>query len=183
MCLQIDYKLESAFLYPHKRYISGKDIPHASTLHGRPKEQRLDNFPAPGDYNPEKSERSTHDTSPKYTFGIKTQTEKPNQTPAPNVYNIPAVMGHCKEGNRKQAPSYTMSGRQKEPSDDRLLTPGPGTYNQGKADNYMSRSPAYSMRSRHQMPSDSTMKPGPGAHSPEKVRIRLFDYRSGMKCI
>jgi hypothetical protein len=37
--------------------------------------------PAPGDYNPEKSEKAVHDNSPKYTFGHKTQVEKPSQTP------------------------------------------------------------------------------------------------------
>jgi hypothetical protein len=59
----------------------GKDSPVAATLHGRPKEVRNDLTPAPGDYNPEKSEKVVHDNSPKYTFGLKTQVEKPSQTP------------------------------------------------------------------------------------------------------
>ncbi|KDR23803.1 outer dense fiber protein 3-like isoform X1 [Zootermopsis nevadensis] len=149
----------------------GKDNPLAATLHSRPKEVRADLTPAPGDYNLEKSEGIMHDTSPKYTFGLKTQVEKPSQTPAPNVYNIPTVLGHTKEGNKKQAPAFTISGRQKVPLDDRVLTPGPGSYNNAKADNYKAKAPAYSISSRYQMPSDSTMKPGPGAHSPEKARL------------
>ncbi|XP_068083198.1 ciliary microtubule associated protein 1A isoform X1 [Anabrus simplex] len=149
----------------------GKDSPPAATLHGRPKDAKHYTTPAPGDYNPEKSEKMVHDNSPKYTFGLKTQLDKPSTTPAPNVYNIPTAIGATKEGNKKQAPAFTISGRQKEQLDDRVLTPGPGTYNDAKPDNYKSKSPAYSISSRFQLPSDSTMKPGPGAHSPEKVRL------------
>lgn len=93
------------------------------------------------------------------------------RSPAPNVYNIPTVLGATREGNKKQAPAFTMSGRQKERHDDRVLTPGPGTYNDAKADNYKARSPSYSVSSRYQLPSDSTQKPGPGAYSPEKVHL------------
>ncbi|CAG2055957.1 unnamed protein product [Timema podura] len=87
---------------------------------------------------------------------------------APNVYNIPGVLGQTREGNKKQAPSFTISGRQKEHLDDRVLTPGPGTYDSAKSEFTKSRSPAYSISSRYQLPSDSTQKPGPGAHYPEK---------------
>nr|CAD7394203.1 unnamed protein product [Timema cristinae] len=142
----------------------GKDSPPAATLHSRPKDHHVDNTPAPGDYSPEK----TVDHSPKYTFGLKTQTDKPSTTPAPNVYNIPGVLGQTREGNKKQAPSFTISGRQKEHLDDRVLTPGPGTYDSAKSEFTKSRSPAYSISSRYQLPSDSTQKPGPGAHYPEK---------------
>ncbi|PSN53637.1 Outer dense fiber protein 3 [Blattella germanica] len=136
----------------------GKDSPPAATLHSRPKDARSDMTPAPGDYNPEKSDKTVLDNSPKYTF-------------APNVYNIPTVMGQTKEGNKKQAPAFTISGRQKEQTDDRVLTPGPGTYNDARADNYKLKAPAFSISSRFQLPSDSTQKPGPGAHSPEKIRM------------
>ncbi|XP_049792135.1 outer dense fiber protein 3 isoform X2 [Schistocerca nitens] len=160
----------------------GKDSPPAATLHGRPKDPRHDNTPAPGDYNPEKSEKVVLDNSPKYTFGLKTQVEKPSTTPAPNVYNIPTVLGATKEGNKKQAPAFTISGRQKELTDDRILVPGPGTYNDARAENYKARSPAYSISSRYQLPSDSTQKPGPGAHSPEKVKLdALPNYSFGIK--
>lgn len=89
---------------------------------------------------------------------------------APNVYNVPSVLGSVKEGNRRQAPSFTISGRTKEPVDERVLTPGPGAYNNASPDQYKTRrSPSYSISSRHVIPSDATQKPGPGAHSPEKV--------------
>ena len=34
---------------------------------------------------------------------------------------------------------------------------------------YKDKSPGYCMNGRNHMPGDNTLKPGPGAHSPEKV--------------
>lgn len=48
-------------------------------------------------------------------------------------------------------------------------TPGPGTYRVIEPYMYKDRSPLYSMTGRNMLPSDTTRKPGPGAHSPEKV--------------
>lgn len=59
----------------------GKDTPPAVSLHGRPKESKTETFPAPGDYDPDKAEKVIHDSSPKYTFGLKTNREKPVNTP------------------------------------------------------------------------------------------------------
>lgn len=59
----------------------GKDTPPAVSLHGRPKDPKADNTPAPGDYDPEKAEKVIHDNSPKYTFGLKTNKDKPVDTP------------------------------------------------------------------------------------------------------
>lgn len=62
---------------------TGKDSPPAASLHSRPKDHKAENWPAPGDYNPEKSENalSNHDNAPKFTFGLKTQPSKPVNTP------------------------------------------------------------------------------------------------------
>lgn len=38
-------------------------------------------FTAPGDYTPEKSAAALLDNAPKYTFGMRTQIYKPNDTP------------------------------------------------------------------------------------------------------
>lgn len=54
--------------------------------------------------------------------------------------------------------------------DERVLNPGPGAYESGNPDKYKFRSPSYSISSRTNIPTDQTQKPGPGAHSPEKVR-------------
>lgn len=71
--------------------VLGKDTPPALSLHGRPKELKPDNFPAPGDYNPDKAEKVIHDNSPKYTFGLKTNVEKPLETPGKFIFIIYAI--------------------------------------------------------------------------------------------
>jgi len=42
---------------------------------------------APGQYSPEKHLMAFED-SPKYSFGLKTQLEKPSDTPAPGTYKM-----------------------------------------------------------------------------------------------
>jgi hypothetical protein len=69
------------------------------------------------------------------------------------------------------APAFSISGRGKSPIDERVLNPGPGAYESGNQDKYKARSPSYSISSRTNIPTDQTQKPGPGAHSPEKVRL------------
>lgn len=59
----------------------GKDTPPAISLYSRNKETKSEITPAPGDYNPEKATNVLLDNSPKYTFGLKTQVEKPSTTP------------------------------------------------------------------------------------------------------
>ena len=55
-----------------------------------------------------------------------------------------------------------------------LQTPGPGAYHVTDPNLYKSKTPQYSMTSRNPMPGDSTQKPGPGAHSPERVCSNTF---------
>ena len=50
-------------------------------------------------------------------------------------------------------------------------TPGPGTYNTIDPSIYRYRQHVYSMTGRNLQPGDTTKKPGPGAHSPERVSI------------
>lgn len=67
---------------------TGKDNPPAVSLHGRNKEPKPENFPAPGDYDPDKAEKVIHDNSPKYTFGLKTNKEKPIDTPGNHAFHF-----------------------------------------------------------------------------------------------
>lgn len=66
-------------------FFSGKDTPPAVSLYARNKETKPEVTPAPGDYNPEKATNVILDNSPKYTFGLKTQTEKPSSTPGKEI--------------------------------------------------------------------------------------------------
>jgi hypothetical protein len=76
------------------------------------------------------------------------------------------------------APAFSISGRGKSPIDERVLNPGPGAYESGNQDKYKARSPSYSISSRTNIPTDQTQKPGPGAHSPEKVRLLVLTHLS-----
>lgn len=56
-------------------------------------------------------------------------------------------------------------------------TPGPGAYNVTSPNIYKTAPPNFSMTSRNVMPGDGTQKPGPGAHSPERVsQLELFAH-------
>uniref|UniRef100_V5G788 Outer dense fiber protein n=1 Tax=Anoplophora glabripennis TaxID=217634 RepID=V5G788_ANOGL len=149
----------------------GKDNPPALSLHGRPKEPKPENFPAPGDYDPDKAEKVIHDNAPKFTFGLKTNLEKPVDTPAPNVYTIPSAVGD------KSTPAYTISGRTKEPIDERVKNPAPGQYNNVDPENYKTHSPAYTISGRTNLPRDENI-PGPGVYSPEKVVLDITPAHS-----
>ena len=53
-------------------------------------------------------------------------------------------------------------------------TPGPGTYKVIDPNIYKNRKPIFSMNARNYAPGDRTLKPGPGAHTPEMVTIRIL---------
>lgn len=95
---------------------------------------------------------------------------------APNVYNIPTALGGTIEANIKTAPAFSISGRLKEFADDKVLTPGPGTYENANTDVIKPKPPAYSVSARYQIPCDDGNKPGPGAYSPEKVNIYFLMF-------
>lgn len=84
---------------------------------------------------------------------------------APNVYNIPHIVG-----DKKSSPSYTISGRNKDFIDERVKNPGPGQYNNVNPENYKQHSPAYTISGRYTLPTDTTQIPGPGVYCPEKVK-------------
>ena len=60
-------------------------------------------------------------------------------------------------------------------------TPGP-KYDVVNTAVYKNKPPIYSLTSRNTMPGDSTKKPGPGAHSPEKVSTQgKLQFRRGVE--
>lgn len=149
----------------------GKASAPSSSLHYRHPEPKPFITPAPGSYCPEKADESVQPSAAKFSFGHRTNIDIKNNTPAPNVYNVPPVLGNCPEGTKKKAPAYSISGRGKEQVDFRAANPGPGKYESGNMNMVRSKAPSYSLSIRTQLPSDDTKKPGPGAHSPEKVNM------------
>ncbi|XP_078663482.1 ciliary microtubule associated protein 1A-like isoform X1 [Branchiostoma floridae x Branchiostoma belcheri] len=158
------------YLVPSNILRQGKDgTPHYS-LYSRPKDITMFSTPGPGAYAPEKSGRSASRTAPAYSLSSRTRGFKFDNTPAPNAYSLPAVVGPKAVG-KTSAPNYSLTSRQKIGSfhEDLQKTPGPGTYRVTDPNINRGRAPLYSMTGRNQMPGDTTKKPGPGAHSPEKV--------------
>ncbi|KAK0079618.1 hypothetical protein PV326_008640 [Microctonus aethiopoides] len=86
----------------------------------------------------------------------------------PNVYTLPSTLGGTREGNKKTAPSYSIASRQKISTDDRILFPGPGTYEVIKPDIVRVKSAAYTISGRYRLPNDHAEIPAPGAYNPEK---------------
>ena len=61
-----------------------------------------------------------------------------------------------------------MAGREKPRMIAALMLPGPGAYD-GEYTVMKRKPPQYSMGIKCKPPSDEHLKPGPGAHCPEKV--------------
>lgn len=53
-------------------------------------------------------------------------------------------------------------------------TPGPGTYSVVDSRVFSHKSPVYSLHERCSLLQDNSKKPGPGAHSPEKVSFICY---------
>jgi len=173
--------------YPDpKIYRDGKDGTQHYSLYGRQRDANLFKTPGPGAYSPETSGPMAHFRHPAYSFGTRNRHRRNDNTPAPNNYSLPGMIGKTVQSSKMQMPSYTLSGRQKTGSfaEDLAKAPGPGTYNTTDPNLYRDKAPLYSMTSRNIMPGDTTQKPGPGAHQPEKVHInkgKAPDYSFGIR--
>ena len=103
-------------------------------------------------------------------MAARTRYRKRDSNPAANAYTLPQLIGP-KIVNKKALAAYSMTGRSTIHGFDEDLakTPGPAKYNVTNPNINRNRQPLYSMLGRNMMPGDGTRKPGPGAHSPEKV--------------
>lgn len=82
---------------------------------------------------------------------------------------MPPILGEAKEGNKRAAPAFSITGRGKD-SESKTPMPGPGTYTTDKAVGVLSkRPPAYTMAPRRELRHPSEAIPGPGVYCPEKV--------------
>jgi len=127
--------------------------------------------PGPGAYKPEKV-NAVFRSAAGYSLSARTSGQKAQSSPGPAAYVLsPQFGGNVK--TKSSAPAYSMTSRRGfgSFSEDLKKTPGPGTYNSIDPSVYRYRQHVYSMTGRNLQPGDQTKKPGPGAHSPEKVTI------------
>ncbi|XP_049570396.1 outer dense fiber protein 3 isoform X2 [Orcinus orca] len=148
---------------------TGKDIGPAYSILGRYC-TKTTLTPGPGHYFPEKSTKHVFDSAPSHSISARTKTFRVDSTPGPAAYMLPVVMGPHTVGKASQ-PAFSIKGRSKlgSFSDDLHKTPGPAAYRQTDVQVTKFKAPQYTMAARVEPPGDKTHKPGPGAHSPEKV--------------
>ncbi|KAM4611163.1 ciliary microtubule associated protein 1A-like [Discoglossus pictus] len=158
------------YLVPSNLTRRGKDGNPAYSIYGRPRDLGSFRTPGPGSYSPERSGKSAYPSAPNYSLGARTKSFTNDQTPGPAAYMLPSVLGP-RVVDRSSAPNYSMTGKSKIGGfhEDLQRTPGPGTYRVVDPGVYKYRPPHFSMTARNEVPGDTTQKPGPGAHSPEKV--------------
>eukprot|EP00054_Salpingoeca_dolichothecata_P003086 m.25202 g.25202 ORF g.25202 m.25202 type:complete len:243 (+) comp13531_c0_seq2:73-801(+) len=149
----------------------GTSKPPAYSFGAKPKETKKLNTPAPGAYAPEKVAPTRQKKAPAYSMGGRTRQRKRDYVPGPNSYSIPGTMGEKVVGKKSSA-AYTMTGRPKIGgiAQDLAKAPPPNSY-QGNIEATKKKAPAYSMQSRTFTKTDTSKRPGPGAHDVEKVNL------------
>ncbi|CAG5055926.1 unnamed protein product [Parnassius apollo] len=154
----------------------GRAAGPAASLHGRWPPPRVAHTPAPCDYEPSKSARAVLDHAPAFSIGLRVSLPQPgSQSPAPNIYSMPPVLGEAKEGNKRAAPAFSITGRGKT-IECKTPMPGPGTYTTDKATSALNRRPpSYTMAPRREVKSSSASVPGPGVYCPEKADAVLHE--------
>lgn len=157
----------------------GNDGTPKYSILGRQKDPNTFVTPSPYAYSPEKCHPQGERHAAVYSMGARTRYRKRDQQPAPNSYNLPALIGP-QIINKQAAASYSMTGRPNVGSylDDLHKTPGPGSHDAVHPDITADKKPLYSMLARNEMPGDTTNKPGPGAHYPERVTVNKRKYPS-----
>ncbi|KAI6658486.1 Outer dense fiber protein 3-like [Oopsacas minuta] len=150
----------------------GKEGNPKYSLAGRHKDLTPFLTPSPSRYGAERVAILREKSSPAYSMGSRSLYRRADTTPAPSAYTLPNLLGNKVTGKLSSA-AYSMTGRPKVGGFDEDLarTPAPCTYTKPESGRYMRNNPSYSIQGRQFMPGDPTMKPGPGQHSPEKVKI------------
>lgn len=128
--------------------------------------------PGPGAYRPEDCTDAVLTTAPRFTFGMKTRGHKLSETPAPNAYNIPSLIGRTVLAKYPSLPQYTF-GMKTGAFYILTDTPGPAAYDLPSTNIYKLRAPAYTMRDRCAIPAEWGPKPGPADYSPGRVWYHL----------
>jgi len=153
---------------------AGKNGTPKYSLSSRNKDLRRDNFPAANSYKKEQCWPQGERRRPSYTMGARVRYTQRENVPAPNRYSLPVLIGpKIPSSNKKASPSYTMSERSniRSYAEDLAKTPGPAGYGRTENNNFLRKTPQYSLQGRSNLPKDKTQKPGPGAHNPESVSM------------
>lgn len=91
---------------------------------------------------------------------------------------MPPLLGEAKEGSKRAAPAYSITGRGKS-LENKSLIPGPGTYTPEKALIVSTKKPpAYTMAPRREYKPPTAAVPGPGVYCPEKVPFFVIAHIS-----
>uniref|UniRef100_A0A670JBC2 Outer dense fiber protein 3-like n=1 Tax=Podarcis muralis TaxID=64176 RepID=A0A670JBC2_PODMU len=159
------------YLIPTNMTMRGKDGIPAFSIYGRPRDVMSFMTPGPGRYSPEKAKNLAYPSAPNYSLASRTKNFDYDQSPGPAAYGLPPMLGPKVIG-KSTAPNYSIFGRSMIGSfyEDLSKTPGPCNYRLVDPSVYKNRPPHFSMLARNMPPGDNTLKPGPGAYSPEKVR-------------
>ncbi|XP_041650638.1 outer dense fiber protein 3-B [Cheilinus undulatus] len=172
------------YLIPSNMTRVGQDGSPAFSLLGRPKDPEAFKTPGPGEYFPENVGKWIFRSSPAYSLSARSTENRIDQSPGPAAHTLPPVFGPKTVG-RATAPCYSISGRSKSVfSEDMKDTPGPASYKAVDPYIYMPKPPNFSMTGRNHTPGDSTKKPGPGAHYPERVtntRAKAPSFSFGLR--
>ncbi|XP_065910752.1 ciliary microtubule associated protein 1A-like [Dysidea avara] len=149
----------------------GKDGTPQYSLYSRHKGFDPFKTPGPGSYAPERTHPQNEKHAPVYSMSARTRYRKRDSTPSPNTYSLPTMLG-SNVPNNTSAASYSFPGRPKTGGFvSNSTTPGANAYKVIEPDITSRKAPSYGLYSRNYMPGDATKKPGPGAHSPEKVTV------------
>uniref|UniRef100_A0A3Q3W9T7 Tripartite motif containing 35-30 n=1 Tax=Mola mola TaxID=94237 RepID=A0A3Q3W9T7_MOLML len=151
---------------------NGHDGAPAFSLYSRQKEPRSFQTPGPGKYSPERADRLSFHSAPAFSLSGRHREGSNSQTPGPASYSLPPVLGP-KTVVTPAALAYSFSGRAKSGSLHEGLNKSPSlaAYKVVDPSVYRQKAPQYSLTGRNFPPADTTQKPGPGAHSPEKVTL------------
>ncbi|XP_074086758.1 ciliary microtubule associated protein 1A [Macrotis lagotis] len=171
MVLAENYSPGPRYSVNPKMLRTGKDLGPAYSILGRYQTKTI-MTPGPGEYSPEKSIKYVFNSAPSHSISARTKSFRVDSTPGPAAYMLPMVMGPHTVGKVSQ-PSFSIKGRSKLGgfSQDLHKTPGPAAYRQTDIQVVKYRAPQYTIAARIEAVGDKTIKPGPGAHSPEKVTM------------
>ncbi|XP_077971566.1 ciliary microtubule associated protein 1A-like isoform X1 [Styela clava] len=179
--MRLDNSMFSKDVSPGPKYL----IESRYTRHGpegepkysmlaRQPELRPFNNPGPGTYRVESVHPQNERCAPRYSMSARTQYRRFDANPSPNTYKLPSALG-SNVPNKPSSACYTLRGRTSAMgfAEDLAKTPGPAGYRVPNYNTVRRAAPQYSLSARCYMPSDSTKKPGPGAHNAERVSYHL----------